>query len=101
MSRTDERLSITLPVELKEQFAQIAALHRRSLIAEATIAIENYVHDNTTTDEHIIELINNVLDKRGLNSVPGISVAAGSAEYRDNSTITQNGNGNNAIIRRK
>lgn len=43
MARTDDRLSITLPSELKEEFVKIAQKNKRSLVQEASIAIEEHI----------------------------------------------------------
>lgn len=65
MARDDERLSLTLPSELKEQFSQIAKKNHRSLIQEATVAIENHVKSETgeVSDEEFEAKIERVLKR--------------------------------------
>ena len=81
MARTDDRLSITLPSELKEEFVKIAQKNKRSLVQEASIAIEEHIkrekmvaaphtelspEQDADVEEMVRALIEKVLAEKGL-----------------------------------
>ena len=81
MARTDDRLSITLPSELKEEFVKIAQKNKRSLVQEASIAIEEHIkrekmvevprtelapEQDTAVEDMVRALIEKVLAEKGL-----------------------------------
>ena len=49
MGRNDARMSLTLPPELKAEFAKIAEANGRSLSQELIVAIRNHITANTVS----------------------------------------------------
>lgn len=50
MGRNDARMSLTLPPELKAEFAKIAEANGRSLSQELIVAIRNHIISETKKD---------------------------------------------------
>ncbi|MBO5367105.1 Arc family DNA-binding protein [Methanocorpusculum sp.] len=51
MGRNDARMSLTLPPELKAEFAKIAEANGRSLSQELIVAIRNHIISETKKDK--------------------------------------------------
>lgn len=103
MSRTDERLSITLPSELKDELKLLAVRNKRSLIAEATIAIQNHLLKSKESEKRLpknptVTDVQDWMEAQYAELKERINRELDAALPKEKNTILQNGNGNNAVI---